>query len=188
VLCILKILDLDCAFREDKPIAPTNEYEDLAKKIREYVSNLEKWQRSNYFAKMVIKHSIIDVLRGAFPDQGDGFILSAKELLNSIEGRHKDELVAFLMAKLLNSRYNDKGALSVHIKSMYDIATKLKALGKSISDGELVQFIMASLPENYERRALDVNGAQVICNYYESLGHILKLCHVFKSWLQRKGN
>jgi hypothetical protein len=78
---------------------------------------------------MVIKHSIIDVLRGAFPDQGDGFILSAKELLNSIEGRHKDELVAFLMAKLINSRYNDKGVLSVHIKSMYDIATKLKHLG-----------------------------------------------------------
>jgi hypothetical protein len=71
---------------------------------------------------------------------------------------------------------------------MYDIGTKLKALGKSISDGELVQYIMASLPENYMRRALDVNGAQVIGNYYESLGHILKLCHVFKSWLQRKGN
>jgi hypothetical protein len=38
---------------------------------------------------------------------------------------------------------------------MYDIATKLKALGKSIFDGELVQYIMASIPENYERRALD---------------------------------
>lgn len=85
---------------------------------------------------MVIKHSIIEVLRGAFPDQGNGFMLSAKELLNSIEGSNKDKLVAFLMAKLWN---NDKGALSVHIKSIYDIATKLKALGKSISDGELVQ-------------------------------------------------
>jgi hypothetical protein len=70
--------------------------------MREYVSDFKKWQRSDYFAKMVIKHSIIDVLRGAFPDQGDGFILSAKEVLNSIEGRHKDELVTFLMTKLLN--------------------------------------------------------------------------------------
>jgi hypothetical protein len=101
----------------------------------EYVSNLEKWHISDYFATMVIKHSIIDVLRGAIPDQRDGFILSAKELLNSIEGRHKDKLVTFLMAKLC---YNGKGALSVHIKSMYDIVTKLQALGKSISDGELV--------------------------------------------------
>jgi hypothetical protein len=49
---------------------------------------------------MVIKHSIIEVLRGAFPDQGNGFMLSAKELLNSIEGSNKDKLVAFLMAKL----------------------------------------------------------------------------------------
>jgi hypothetical protein len=48
---------------------------------------------------------------------------------------------------------------------MYDIDTKLKALGKSISNGELVQYIMASLPKNYERRALDVNYAQVICNF-----------------------
>jgi hypothetical protein len=63
-------------------------------------------------------------------------MLTAKELLNSIEGSNKDKLVAFLMAQLWN---NDKGALSVHIKSIYDIATKLKALGKSISDGELVQ-------------------------------------------------
>jgi hypothetical protein len=180
VLDILKIL------RENKPIVPTNEYEDLAKKMREYVSDFKKWQRSDYFAKMVIKHSIIDVLRGAFPDQGDGFILSAKEVLNSIEGRHKDELVTFLMTKLLNSRYNGKGALSVHIKSMYNIATKLKALGKSISYGELVQYIMASLPKNYERRALDVNYAQVSAFFFESPGHILKLCPAFKSWLQRK--
>jgi hypothetical protein len=49
---------------------------------------------------MVIKHSIIEVLRGEFPDQGDGFMLSAKELLHSIEGRNKDKLVAFLMEKL----------------------------------------------------------------------------------------
>jgi hypothetical protein len=83
VLGILKILDLDYALRDDKPVAPIIEYEDLAKKMREYVSSLEKWQRSGYFAKMVIKHSIIDVLRGAFPVQGDGFILSAKELLIS---------------------------------------------------------------------------------------------------------
>jgi hypothetical protein len=83
----------------------------------------------------------------------------------SIEGWHKHELIAFLRTKLLNSRYNGKGALSVHTKSMYDIDTKLKALGKSISNGELVQYIMASLPKNYERRALDVNYAQVICNF-----------------------
>jgi hypothetical protein len=101
----------------------------------EYVSNLEKWHISDYFATMVIKHSIIDVLRGAIPDQRDGFILSAKELLNSIEGRHKDKLVTFLITKLC---YCGKGALSIHIKSMYDIVTKLKVLGKSISDDELV--------------------------------------------------
>jgi hypothetical protein len=70
------------------------------------------------------------------------------------------------MTKLLNWRYNGKGALSVHIKSMYDIATKLKALGTSISYGELVQYIMAYLPKNYERRALDVNYAQVICIFF----------------------
>jgi hypothetical protein len=39
---------------------------------------------------MVIKHSIIEVLRGAFPDQGNGFMLSTKELLNSIEESKKD--------------------------------------------------------------------------------------------------
>jgi hypothetical protein len=68
--------------------------------MREYVSNLENWHISDYFATMFIKHSIIEVLRGAFPDQGNGFMLTAKELLNSIEGSNKDKLVAFLMAQL----------------------------------------------------------------------------------------
>jgi hypothetical protein len=80
------------------------------------------------------------------------------------------------MTKLLNSRYNGKGALSIHIKSMYDIANKLEALGKSISDGKLVQYSMASLPENYDRRALDVNYSQVICNFCESPDQMLRLC------------
>jgi hypothetical protein len=39
-------------------------------------------------------------LRGAFPDQRNGFMLSAKELLHSIEGSNNDKIVAFLMAKL----------------------------------------------------------------------------------------
>jgi hypothetical protein len=68
--------------------------------MRKYVSNLEKLAHIRLLCNKVIKHSIIEVLRGAFPDQGNGFMLSAKELLNSIEGSNKDKLVAFLMEKL----------------------------------------------------------------------------------------
>ena len=181
MLSVLKVLDLDYALRENKPITPIIETEDLAKKMREYISNLESWERSDFFAKMVIKHSIIDDLREAFPEQEYGIELSAKEFLNSIEERHKDELVNFLMTKLLNSRYNGKGALSIHIRSMTNIATKLKALGKFISDCELVHYIMSSLPENHERHAHQTKYAQVICIFCEEPGHVPKQCSKYKA-------
>ena len=78
MLSVLKVLDLDYALRENKPIAPIIETKDLAKKMRKYISNLESRERSDFFAKMVIKHSIINDLRGAFPEQEHGLELSAK--------------------------------------------------------------------------------------------------------------
>ncbi|XP_034599450.1 uncharacterized protein [Setaria viridis] len=87
VLAILKVLDLDYAFREDKHVAPIFGTEGYDEKIREYNSNSENWERSDELAKMIVRHSIINALRGAFPIKEDARELSVKEFLNSIEGR-----------------------------------------------------------------------------------------------------
>ena len=42
-------------------------------------------KKINKFAKLVIKHSISDAIRGAFPYRKDDRELSVKEFMNSIE-------------------------------------------------------------------------------------------------------
>ena len=65
VHAVLKVLDLDYALYEDKTVNPSISTENHNEQLREYNSKLEKWQKSNEFAKLVIKHWISDAIRGA---------------------------------------------------------------------------------------------------------------------------
>lgn len=187
VLAILKVLDLDYALREDKPTAPAVGTKNYDGKLREYNSNSVKWERSNDLAKMVIRHTINDALRGSFPTKKNGKELSVKEFMYSIEEMYKDELANFLFIQLTTSRYNDQGVLSEHIKSMVNIAEELKALGRPISSDQLARFITRSLPENYKKRTHEEEYAQVICSFCKSPNHMQRRCPRFIAWLQ-KGN
>ena len=114
-------------------------------------------KKSNKFAKLVIKHSISDAIRGAFPYRKDDRELSVKEFMNSIEECYKINYSNFLINKLSTSRYDGCNGLSIHIKSMYNMAAELKALARFISDDLLVPYLMASLLENYNKHAQNVD-------------------------------
>ena len=77
--------------------------------------------------------------------------------MNSIKECYKINYSNFLINKLSTSCYDGRNGLSIHIKSMYNMAAELKALGRFISDDLLVQYLMASLPENYNKHAQDVD-------------------------------
>ena len=83
--------------------------------------------------------------------------LSVKEFINSVEESSKVNYSNFLINKLSTSRYNGHNGLSIHIKSMYNIDVELKAFGRFISDDLLVQYLMASLPKNYNKFAQNVD-------------------------------
>ena len=157
--CMLfsRFLDLDYALYEDKTVNPSISTENHNEQLREYNSKLEKWQKSNEFAKLVIKHSISDAIRGAFPYRKDDRELSVKEFMNSIEECYKINYSNFLINKLSTSHYDGRNGLSIHIKSIYNMAAELKALGRFISDDLLVSYLMASLLENYNKRAQNVD-------------------------------
>ena len=137
---------------------------------------------------MVIRHTIIDALRGSFPTKINGKELTVKEFMYSIEERYKDELTNFLFIKLTSSCFNDQGVLSVHIKSMLNLAEKLRVPGKHISSDQLAQFITNSLPENYKKRTHEEEYAQMICNFCKSSDHMQKRCPRLNAWLQKKCN
>jgi len=157
VCAVLRVLDFDYALYEDKSVNPSISTENHNEQLREYNSKLEKWQKSNEFAKLVIKHSISDAIRGAFPYRKDDRELSVKEFMNSIDECYKINYFNFLINKLSTSRYDGRNGLSIHIKSMYNMAAELKALGRFISDDLLVPYLMASLLENYNKRAQNVD-------------------------------
>jgi len=157
VCAVLRVLDFDYALYEYKPVNPSISTENHNEQLREYNSKLEKWQKSNEFAKLVIKHSISDFIRGAFPYRKDDRELSVKEFMNSIKECYKINYSNFLINKLSTSRYDGRNGLSIHIKSMYNMAAELKALGRFISDDLLVPYLMASLLENYNKRAQNVD-------------------------------
>ena len=54
---ILKELDLDYALNEEKPHAPPI-YEYYDERMKEYIPKLEKWEKSNRIAKMIIRYSL----------------------------------------------------------------------------------------------------------------------------------
>ncbi|CAN6231660.1 unnamed protein product, partial [Urochloa humidicola] len=177
VLGILKNLDLDYALREDKPSAPIVGTENHDDKISEYNSMSDKWERSNNLAKMVIRYTIIEALRGSFPTTINGKDLSVKEFMYSTEEKYKDGLAKFLLKKLMTSRYNGQGALRAHIKNMIDIAEKLEVLGIQTPSHMLTLLITKSLPEHYDLS---------ICNFCKESGHMLSWCSRFIAWLQKR--
>ena len=63
-------------------------------------------KKINKFAKLVIKHSISDAIRGAFPYRKDDMELSVKEFMNSIAESYKINYSNFLINKLSTSRYD----------------------------------------------------------------------------------
>jgi len=153
VCAVLRVLDFDYALYEYKPVNPSISTENH----NEQLSWRNGKKKSNEFAKLVIKHSISDAIRGAFPYRKDDRELSVKEFMNSIEECYKINYSNFLINKLSTSRYDGRNGLSIHIKSMYNMAAELKALGRFISDDLLVSYLMASLLENYNKRAQNVD-------------------------------
>ena len=148
---MLGLSDYDSALREDKPAAlgPNASNEDL----RTYNSNLEKWEKSNKMALMVLKATISNAIKEAIPDKKEnGEELTGKEFFASIEKNFKSSSKTYastLIMKMCTSRYDGKGGIREHIMSMCDMAAKLKVLDMAISEGFLVHFIMTSLPDHY---------------------------------------
>jgi hypothetical protein len=60
---------------------------------------------------------------------------------------------AFLVDKLLSSCYDGISGLGNHVKSLFDMAYELKALGLDVSGEFMVNCFMSSMPENHTKYA-----------------------------------
>ncbi|XP_024164390.1 uncharacterized protein LOC112171438 [Rosa chinensis] len=131
----LGALDLDSALQTEKPAALTNESTDEEKvSIRP--------EKTNTIKTTLPKAEI------------------ANEFLKNIEDHFKSadkSLAGTLMAELTTKKFNGRRSVHEHVLEMANLAAKLKALGMDMDEFFLVQFILNSLPPQYEAFQINYN-------------------------------
>ena len=130
-------MDLDYAIRTEQPLGLTND------STTEQMANFEKWEHSNHMSLIIMKHSILDTIRGAMSEEEN-----AKSFLSQIAdqfvGSEKVETSTILF-KLVSMQYKDKGNIKEYIMEMSNLVTRLRALKLELSDDILVQLVLISL-------------------------------------------
>ncbi|CAD6210810.1 unnamed protein product [Miscanthus lutarioriparius] len=140
VHAILKKLDLDYALNEKKPHACSPIYEYSAERVKEYIPKLEKWEKSDNIAKMIITCSLsVNMMRRFLSNENNTEGLSAKELHNSIKAHFRK---VFLFDNLLNSRYDGISGMGNHVNILFDMAYELKALRLDVSNEFMINCLM----------------------------------------------
>ena len=79
--------------------------------------------------------------------------VTALEYLKLVEERFRSadkSLAGTLMAELTTMKYDGSRSMQQHVLDMTNIVVRLKTLGMTVDDSFLVQFILNSLPKEYE--------------------------------------
>jgi hypothetical protein len=70
----------------------------------------------------------------------------------------------FLFENLLNSRYDGISGLGNHVKSLFDMAYELKALGLDVSNEFMVNCLINSMLENHNKHAQN-DKFSIVCQF-----------------------
>ncbi|XP_057723636.1 uncharacterized protein LOC130939559 [Arachis stenosperma] len=85
---------------------------------------------------------------------------SAKEYLAFVEDYFRfanKSLASTLMSQLTAMKFDGSKSMQEHIIEMTNIAAKLKPLGMTVDDSFMMQFILNSLPSDYEAFQINYN-------------------------------
>jgi hypothetical protein len=104
---ILGLSDLDYALQDVYPAEPSIEDPLYEHKLMQYGINKVKWEKSNKKYMMIIKHSMVETIRGSIPD-----CATAKEYLEKVVRQFTGSSKAYassLVSEFINMRYDGSG-------------------------------------------------------------------------------
>ena len=160
---VLGCIDLDIAFREEKPTFTLENLNEV---------KIEKWERSNRMSIMIMKCSIPETFRGSITEDKD-----AKQFLKDVEKfftKNEKTEASSLLSKLVSMRYKGKGNIRKYIMEMSHLASKLKALKLELSEDLLVHFILISLPAHFGQFKVSYNTLKDTWSLNELISHCVQ--------------
>ncbi|XP_042413962.1 uncharacterized protein LOC122002737 [Zingiber officinale] len=149
ITILLGCLDLDYAFRHDRP-APLTDDSTADQNV-----NFDKLERSNHMSLMIMRISIPESLRGSITKNDDAKIF-LKELADRFASNEKVETTT-LLTKLVSMRYTRKGNIREYIMGISNLITRFKALKLDMSESVLVNLILISLPTQFTPFKINYN-------------------------------
>jgi hypothetical protein len=115
-----------------------------------------KWDASNRKCLMVIKSSIMEVIRGAIPN-----CETAKLYLKKVESQFTCSSkmhTSTIIKRLVTEKYSFSCGVREHILKMSNMASKLKPMDMWLKDEFLVHLVMSSLPKEFEPFEINYNS------------------------------
>ena len=137
-------MDLDLTLRTKQPLS------FIVKSSSNSRRHFEKWEHSNRMSLMIIKHGILEALRGAISKS----ITNAKQFLTKLEKhftRSDKAKISMLLQHLISMKYKGKGNIREYIMEVSHITTKLKELKLELFEYLLMHLVLVSLSAQYSQ-------------------------------------
>jgi len=109
--------------------------------------------------------SIASSIKSALPKND-----SAKKFMKSVEERSQKAnkaLAGTLMSTLTTMKFDGSRTMHEHVIEMTNTAARLKSFGMAVDDNFLVQFILNSLPSEYDSFQMNYNTMKDKWNMHE---------------------